>query len=316
MPWGVLTLKGVVFPTEEETTTSSTLTVDPTIVEPSSHYIMFELPAHNVAGLLFSAVEMQDDFVVQIARDILQAVAAMHQEGIVHRNVSLQNVFLVGRRAKVGGFYFSRSMPLKQKRFSLSRSEMEEHERGLLPNTAPELLLGSRSYTPACDMWSVGCCIITLFLRRVLFHGNDPAGWIYNIFKVVGTPTSTNWPQGKTLRHYKKRKPHREYTNNLIKALSEKQSEVIHPQLLEVLQAILKLNPNERMSAQQVLELPFFTNSLKVSATPPSLEKSYFEDQTMVPDSLRHQALRCSLISKKRDSDSSETSGSEAKRRG
>jgi cell division cycle 2-like protein len=35
---------------------------------------------------------------------------------------------------------------------------------------APELLLGARSYSPAIDMWSVGCIFAEMVTREPLFR--------------------------------------------------------------------------------------------------------------------------------------------------
>ena len=38
---------------------------------------------------------------------------------------------------------------------------------------APELLLGARHYTPAVDVWSLGCMFAELVLLRPLFCGEE-----------------------------------------------------------------------------------------------------------------------------------------------
>lgn len=72
---------------------------------------------------------------------------------------------------------------------------------------APELLLGSMTYGPAVDMWSLGCILAELlhiylatnpfsaaFCRRrkkgeAFFQGPTTAGQLVEIFKVLGTPS-------------------------------------------------------------------------------------------------------------------------------
>ena len=40
---------------------------------------------------------------------------------------------------------------------------------------APEVLLGSRHYSTALDMWSVGCIFAEMVMRQPLFPGEDPS---------------------------------------------------------------------------------------------------------------------------------------------
>lgn len=51
---------------------------------------------------------------------------------------------------------------------------------------APELILGQREYTTAVDMWSVGCIMAELLLRRPLFNGKSEMDALDKIFKFCG----------------------------------------------------------------------------------------------------------------------------------
>lgn len=51
---------------------------------------------------------------------------------------------------------------------------------------APELLLGQEKYTPQVDMWSVGCIMGEILLRRPLFDGRNETETLNKIFKLCG----------------------------------------------------------------------------------------------------------------------------------
>ena len=59
---------------------------------------------------------------------------------------------------------------------------------------APEILLGSRFYSPAMDMWSVGCIFAELAMRNPLFNVKDELTLIDEIFRIMGTPNESIWP--------------------------------------------------------------------------------------------------------------------------
>ena len=44
-------------------------------------------------------------------------------------------------------------------------------------------------------MWSVGCIFAELANRRALFIGDSEIDQIFKIFKILGTPNETLWPE-------------------------------------------------------------------------------------------------------------------------
>lgn len=87
---------------------------------------------------------------------------------------------------------------------------------------APEVLLGSRHYSTAIDMWSVGCIFAEMAMRGPLFAGDSEIDEIFKIFRsvaspsiqplsqlthslpsVLGTPDEEDWPGVTTLPDYK-----------------------------------------------------------------------------------------------------------------
>ena len=53
---------------------------------------------------------------------------------------------------------------------------------------APEVLLGSNSYTKAVDMWSLGCIIAEMCLGKSLFAGNSTLNQVEKILGLLGRP--------------------------------------------------------------------------------------------------------------------------------
>ncbi len=58
---------------------------------------------------------------------------------------------------------------------------------------SPEVLMGL-SYATPVDMWSVGCILAELSLRRALFDGQYEFDQLNKIFDVLGTPSEASWP--------------------------------------------------------------------------------------------------------------------------
>ena len=54
---------------------------------------------------------------------------------------------------------------------------------------APEILLGSKSYSFGVDMWSIGCMIGEMILGKALFSGTSTINQLEKIIEVLGIPT-------------------------------------------------------------------------------------------------------------------------------
>lgn len=67
----------------------------------------------------------------------------------------------------------------------------------------PEVLLGSRQYSTAVDMWSVGCIFAEMSNRTPIFPGDSEIDEIFRIFRILGTPNETHWPGVTSLPDYK-----------------------------------------------------------------------------------------------------------------
>ncbi len=57
-----------------------------------------------------------------------------------------------------------------------------------------ELLLGTRSYGPAVDLWSVGCILAELLIGKPLFPGKTEMEQVSRIFTMCGSVTEAQWP--------------------------------------------------------------------------------------------------------------------------
>jgi cyclin-dependent kinase 7 len=57
-------------------------------------------------------------------------------------------------------------------------------------------LLGTKEYTCAIDVFSLGCVIVELYISSALFPGSNNIDQISKIFSILGYPTVYNWPKG------------------------------------------------------------------------------------------------------------------------
>ncbi|KAM0944548.1 putative cyclin-dependent kinase CMGC-MAPK family [Dioscorea sansibarensis] len=104
---------------------------------------------------------------------LLQGVAYLHSHRILHRDLKPCNLLLTGAgQLKICDFGLG-------KRYEYLYEEEEGRECDWLSQAvgtrwyrSPELLLGEEKYNEAIDIWSVGCIMAEMVMRKVLFPGS------------------------------------------------------------------------------------------------------------------------------------------------
>ena len=98
--------------------------------------------------------QVENDTMLQWARDVAAALRAMHMAGVTHRNLNPRNVHLDAKgRAVVTGFQILKMPRAPGDPYSFGRTDC-----GTPAIIAPEVEDG-HPVTPAADIWAFGCCL-------------------------------------------------------------------------------------------------------------------------------------------------------------
>mmetsp|Transcript_47146 Transcript_47146/g.123712 ORF Transcript_47146/g.123712 Transcript_47146/m.123712 type:complete len:344 (+) Transcript_47146:437-1468(+) len=205
----------------------------------------------------------------------LKALKYCHTAGMLHRDLKPSNLLL------------NEDCVLKVADFGLARAlheieTMNEPAAALTDYVAtrwyraPEILLGSTSYTRAVDVWAMGCIIAEMFIGKPLLAGSSTINQIERIIEVTGVPDAA------TLEHLKSK-----YAATMLKEpvnlvakfppasdiyrrkmLQEKMIQTgtgvpAPPEAVDMVCAMLEINPAKRMDVQEALAHPWMKAFIK-----------------------------------------------------
>ena len=135
----------------------------------------------------------RNHFLGLLLYQVLQSLVYLHSRRIFHRDLKPQNLLIdsTGTVIKLADFGLARAFGLPIKTYT--------HEVVTLWYRCPEILLGQKQYSLGVDLWSTGCIFAEMAQRRPLFMGDSEIDQIFKIFKVLGTPNESNWPEALKL---------------------------------------------------------------------------------------------------------------------
>ncbi|XP_062208994.1 putative cyclin-dependent kinase F-2 [Phragmites australis] len=181
---------------------------------------------------------------------LLTGAKKMHERHIMHRDIKPDNI-LVGddhRVVKICDFGLAMSM-----------SERPPYEpAGSLWYMAPEMLLEKPDYDGLVDTWSLGCVMAELINGRVLFQGLNDEGQLCAIVDVLGVPDDRTWPWFSSTPFATEVLPELIVPqHNLLREIFP--AAMLSKEGFEVLNGLLTLNPDKRLTATSALKHPWFS---------------------------------------------------------
>ncbi|OAD59142.1 Cyclin-dependent kinase 2 [Eufriesea mexicana] len=229
------------------------------VVDGDNHlYLVFEFLQQDLKKLLDSVKGGLDQALVKsYLYQLLKAISFCHLHCILHRDLKPQNL-LIDREGhiKLADFGLARTFGVPVRTYT--------HEIVTLWYRAPEILLGTKLYSNAVDVWSLGCIFAEMATRRALFPGDSEIDQLFRIFRTLGTPDETIWPGVSQLRDYTSMFPRWE-PRSLDEVVPSFDSDA-----KDLLLKLLTYDPNQRITAKKGLSHPYFTG---VTLVPPPLPK-------------------------------------------
>ncbi|KAI0390550.1 cyclin-dependent protein [Xylariaceae sp. FL0594] len=176
-----------------------------TILEDKCIFMVFEYAEHDLLQIIHHHTQqprhnIPPTTVRSIMYQLLNGCHYLHTNWVLHRDLKPANIMVTSAgQVKIGDLGLARlfNKPLHSL-FSGDKVVVTIWYR------APELLLGSRHYTPAIDMWAVGCIFAELLSLRPIFKGEEAKmdkktvpfqrNQMQKIVDIMGLPQVERWP--------------------------------------------------------------------------------------------------------------------------
>lgn len=204
---------------------------------------------------------------------ILRGLKYIHSANVLHRDLKPANILV------------NANCDLKITDFGLARvSELNDDSDFLSEYVAtrwyrpPEVLLNYNTYGPALDVWSVGCILAEMILRRPLLPGENTLNQIALIVNLLGSPTEEDLEECPT-----------QNAKKYIQSLGEKKKmpwkaifrgKFFIDEELDLLDRMLTWDPRKRITVDEALEHPFVVDLHDPTDEPETFPLEEFEFET------------------------------------
>ncbi|KAL1562827.1 Mitogen-activated protein kinase 10 [Salvia divinorum] len=252
-------------------------------------YVVFELMETDLHQVIKANDDLTQEHYQFFLYQLLRALKYIHTANVYHRDLKPKNI-LANANCK-----------LKICDFGLARVAFSDTPTTIFWTDyvatrwyrAPELC-GSffSKYTPAIDIWSIGCIFAEVLTGRPLFAGKNVVHQLDMITDLLGTPSMD------TISRVRNDKARRYLTSMRKKPpvpFSQKFPNA-DPLALRLLEKLLAFDPRDRPTAQEALADPYFKGLAKVdrepSCQPISKMEFEFERRRVTKEDIRELIFR------------------------
>jgi cyclin-dependent kinase 8/11 len=256
------------------------------ILEDKCIFIVFEYAEHDLLQIIHYHTQptrhaIPAKTIKAIMYQLMQGLVYLHRNWVMHRDLKPANIMVTGSgEVKIGDLGLARIF-----RSPLTSLFAGDKVVVTIWYRAPELLMATRHYTPAIDLWAVGCIFAELLSLRPIFKGEEAKmdnkktvpfqrNQMQKIVEIMGMPSKERWPLLTAMPEYNQLgnlaagNPRVSSPQGLDKwywsILKQKYSPSQNigspgPEGLSLLQGLLEYDPEKRLTAEQALKHSYFT---------------------------------------------------------
>ncbi|OZJ07023.1 hypothetical protein BZG36_00226 [Bifiguratus adelaidae] len=250
------------------------------MLEDKAIYMIFEYAEHDFLQIIHHHLHIErkpipEGVVKSFLWQLLNGCAYLHANWVLHRDLKPANIMVTAEGVvKIGDLGLARI-------FNKPLCPLFNGDKVVVTiwYRAPELLLGSRHYTKAIDLWAVGCIFGELLLLKPIFKGEEAKmdskktvpfqrSQLTKIFETLGTPTKERWPNIDQLPDYNHLSSFPQYPNHLKTLYYQHMLGSKSEAAFNLLSSLLEYDPAKRITAEEALNHPYFLEDPKPVMTP------------------------------------------------
>lgn len=202
------------------------------------------LRTHYCTGITSEAIRKK------VFIDMCKGLNYIHSNGFLHRDLKPQNTFI---NIKSG-----ENIQVKIGDLGLVKKILKQNFTPTVVTLwyrCPELLLNTNMNkafdSPALDIWSLGLIFMEIMTNQSELKGDSEIGQIMEIFKLLGTPTKSEWPEYESSEHFNPQFPKMESKldsrlNSMTNSTKKEHT---------IIKSMLKFKQSERKSCEEILKI-------------------------------------------------------------
>lgn len=222
-------------------------------------YMVTPYMDHDLSGMLTNPnIHLTEPQIKCYLQQLLEGVRYLHDSRILHRDMKAANILINNKGLlQIADFGLARHYEGQPPQPGDGNGKAMRDYTSLVVTRwyrPPELLLTLKRYTPAIDMWGVGCVFAEMFERKPILEGRTDLDQCHKIFALVGSPNEVTMPGWSDLPGCDGEKSFPQEDGNIDKRFGAR----LGPQGLDLLKQLLRLNWRHRINAIDALQHDYF----------------------------------------------------------
>lgn len=264
------------------------------ILEDKCVFMVFEYCEHDLLQIIHHHTQPQRhpipaSMIKSILFQLLNGLLYLHRNWVMHRDLKPANIMVTSAGAvRIGDLGLARL-------FNNPLASLYTGDKVVVTiwYRSPDLLLGARHYTPATDLWAVGCIFAELLNLRPIFKGEETKmdskktvpfqrNQMSKIVEILGVPRKDDWkglvdmpeyqqlhsvnlgrngmypPPPTTTSSSGRGSGLETWYTNCLRSANYPGDKTPGQKGYDLLRALLEYDPEKRLTAEQALEHEYF----------------------------------------------------------
>ncbi len=250
--------------------------VDVNINKKGTTRMVMELAESDFDSYLEENKDLKPEQIKRFFYQLVKGLEYMHSLATWHRDIKPENILVFPNDTlKITDFGLAR--------FGALPSNLYTVPVATLWYRSPDILLGSKSYGPGVDVWSLGLILGEMGYGEYIITGDNERETLKEIVEKIGGTTKAQWPGISGMTEFDFiRKINEEHPTGSIFS-SKRLNKKLGTDGMDLLKRMLTPNPSKRIDIKEAADHPYF-DSVRGEFNYPSIPDMVCGDQRVLKD--------------------------------